>query len=75
MLNHGVTFNLDSAKVCSPAKFEKHFSYVISYPKIYGLLFGLYSMYFYLTFLFHWQLYFTNKFYRIKLDNIHHTIE
>ena len=27
MLNHGVTFNLGSAKVCSPAIFEIYFSY------------------------------------------------
>ena len=27
MLNHGVTFNLGSAKVCSPAIFETCFSY------------------------------------------------
>ena len=27
MLNHGVTFNLGSAKVCSPAIFEICFSY------------------------------------------------
>ena len=27
MLNYGVTFNLGSAKVCSPAKIETYFSY------------------------------------------------
>ena len=27
ILNYGVTFNLGSAKVCSPAKFDTYFSY------------------------------------------------
>ena len=27
MQHHGVTFNFDSAKVCSPAIFETYFSY------------------------------------------------
>ena len=33
-MNHGVTFNVGSAKVSSPAIFEAYFSY----DKIYGLL-------------------------------------
>ena len=40
---HGLTFNVGSAKVCSPARFETYFSYL----KDIGIAATDYYMYFY----------------------------
>ena len=49
-LSHGVIFNLDSAKVCSPAITEIHFSY----DKDIWIAVTDYYMYFNLIVLFYW---------------------
>ena len=57
MRSHGVMFNFDSAKVCSPAIMETY----LSYDKNIGMAVTDYYMYFYLCY-FYWKLSSINNF-------------